>query len=817
MIGIAGSFGNDRTALLPEDFATSRRKKTRSQAGRDAGYSLRPEESAERVGAGPEVLRRALLGAVTALLVARPLVLGEDPGLTDPLSDASNLVLTFLWLATAAGWAVWRAWSRQGGWYGSLLEAGLLGLVALVTVSAVIAAPYKNPAYLIAWEWLVLLVAFSLVRQLASTPGDNQRLLAALLSSAVSLSAYAIYQYSVEMPALRDLVREHPDQFSSAMVRRVQEPNVYATFSHPNAFAGYLALLTPAVVAAVVVCFRQRWGAHPPGPGARGRGAWQTFWAAGCALVVLAGLWLTHSRGAILGLLLVAVGFVIVRTTSARLRVAFILIVVLAVAGGGFYLHQGRPGSQALRLAQASLGKRLDYWKATWAMVTDPGQPAHFWLGVGPGNFGRFYPRYMSPTAFEQVKDPHNFLLEAWATSGLFAMLLLAGTLGYFFWGVLRPGLGSGVRGLGSAEGAGFATRWEFYLGGMAGLILGFYLANLGPASAPPSTDELLVAGRVAGARSIVWFASFALFETVAWASSMRGLVATAGLAALLLNLAVSGGISFPSVAQPLWVMAALAWNSRPARPPVGLLRGWFGVVFPLPALAAVAVVYFAFFYLPTSQCKGFLHQASGYYALWVQELDPQWREVTRKGLDMTDEDLIRRRNAVNRYNLSFVEKRILPPLRKALQADPTNVYPYLQLASWTGERWKLGPNMGVREEAARFARIATQVDPEGREGYRTEYQLNMLFAEFSQVGPATAEFYNLAAKAMAQVVKRDPTDATFHYLWADVLQRAQQPVEARLQAEEALRLDALATDPSRRLTESQRRQARQWVGHSNG
>ena len=30
---------------------------------------------------GPEYLRRGLLGLVTALLVARPLVLGEDPGM----------------------------------------------------------------------------------------------------------------------------------------------------------------------------------------------------------------------------------------------------------------------------------------------------------------------------------------------------------------------------------------------------------------------------------------------------------------------------------------------------------------------------------------------------------------------------------------------------------------------------------------------------------------------------------------------------------------------------------------------------------------
>ena len=46
----------------------------------------------------------------------------------------------------------------------------------------------------------------------------------------------------------------------------------------------------------------------------------------------------------------------------------------------------------------------------------------HVWLGVGPGNFGRLYPRYMATTAVEKVQDPHNFVLELWATCGIFAV-----------------------------------------------------------------------------------------------------------------------------------------------------------------------------------------------------------------------------------------------------------------------------------------------------------------------------------------------------------------------------------------------------------
>ncbi len=42
----------------------------------------------------------------------------------------------------------------------------------------------------------------------------------------------------------------------------------------------------------------------------------------------------------------------------------------------------------------------------------------HPWLGCGPGNFQDFYTQYKLPEASEEIADPHNFLLEIWATAG---------------------------------------------------------------------------------------------------------------------------------------------------------------------------------------------------------------------------------------------------------------------------------------------------------------------------------------------------------------------------------------------------------------
>ena len=57
---------------------------------------------------GPELMRRVLLGATTALLAARMLAPGEDPGLLHDSSGAVNLILVLLWLLAAVGLAAWR-------------------------------------------------------------------------------------------------------------------------------------------------------------------------------------------------------------------------------------------------------------------------------------------------------------------------------------------------------------------------------------------------------------------------------------------------------------------------------------------------------------------------------------------------------------------------------------------------------------------------------------------------------------------------------------------------------------------------------------
>jgi hypothetical protein len=802
---------------------------------------------------------------VTALLVARPVVLGEDPGMTDELSDAGGQVLNLLWMAAGLSWAVWRLLTRKGDWYGGLVEAALLVLVVLVFASAESAARYKHPARLIAWEWVGLLLAFVVVRHLAVRPDDGHGLYAALLAGAVSLSAYAVYQSAVELPrdqkryadlaTLRqDLARQHvylDDTQLQAMYRRMQDRHAFGTFAHPNSFAGYLVLLLPGLAGAVIVCRRSPWP----------RAA-----AAGCLALGLVALWLTHSRGAMLGLALAALGAVAVarrRQLWAHKGVALATAVVLA--GAGVAAWYAGLFTAALGKGSGTAAYRLDYWRATWRMIAE-----HPWLGVGPGNFASAYTRYLPEGAAETVRDPHNFALELWATCGVFAMLALLVALGAFFVQVAKglrspsgahpltpsPSPPEGERGEKAApsgetrvtqrgqiterphsgppaspphpltpsppEPAEQPIRWELYAGGMLGLLLGFVLR------VQESVPEAIVAEAVnAGLRSVVWFAAFALFERVPWTDRGRVAALTAGVAALLLNLCVSGGIGFPSVAGPLLVCIALALAGVRPTPAAWLSRQRWFLTFPVPVLVGVALVYFVFIFFPVTSSASASRRALGYGLAFFEDMDKKDSERRIK------------------EPAAFIRNNVLGLLREAVNDDPDNARTHILLAGWYGRVYRIfaphDDDYGrlALAEAAR----AQQLDPESRAGYQAEYQLRKDFIEFmnqlkekeNQEGDKekdpkkkaeharrsalldvkAREQYRHAAAALLRYLPNDPTDPRLRYDIADALVHAGEAAKGRQQAREALRLDEGVSDGSRRLTALQRVQIRQWLGEA--
>src|SRR5262249_36962038 len=116
---------------------------------------------------GQDISRRVLLGFVTALIVARPLVPTEDPGLRAAMPHPSGLALNWLWLVAFLGWTIWRCWVKPTGARFSLIDVALLAVVAL-NLLAIRSARYKYVAWLGTWEWVVFFLAFYMVRRLAA-------------------------------------------------------------------------------------------------------------------------------------------------------------------------------------------------------------------------------------------------------------------------------------------------------------------------------------------------------------------------------------------------------------------------------------------------------------------------------------------------------------------------------------------------------------------------------------------------------------------------------------------------------------------------
>ena len=170
----------------------------------------------------------------------------------------------------------------------------------------------------------------------------------------------------------------------------------------------------------------------------------------------------------------------------------------------------------AFHAADATNPPLLDTWRATLNLIRD--RP---WLGVGEGNFSRAFPRYQGPNSGAPVTDPRNFLLEIAATCGVFTLLAVLTALGAFFvragrW-LSRPEADADDAPAASEPGERIA--WEYYIGGMCGLVLGLILRMTNGEHTP---TDILNEGGIACARCLVWLTAFVLFERVRWPARPR-------------------------------------------------------------------------------------------------------------------------------------------------------------------------------------------------------------------------------------------------------------------------------------------------------
>ncbi len=744
--------------------------------------SKQPKRPADRPSRGTaeeaatDRARPWLLAGTVALYVARPLFPSEGTA-----EQGDGLPAVMLWLALAVLWMLAAIGQRRFRLRFGRVDTAAGLLLGCIVVSSVWAAVRvtPRPAINMLWQWLALVLGFFLARQFLVSRREARAVVAVMIALAVGLSTYGLYQYGYEMPQTRAEYRADPDralrqagmwfppgspgrrQFED----RLASTEPLATFALTNSLAGLLAPWLVVLAGVAIGGQRKREAAEDDSSRRTDFLRWLPV--AACGLTIGACLVLTKSRTAYLATAL-GLGLLVLLACRQRLRfgwklptaVAVLLALVAAgaVAGGGLDLP-------VLSEAPKSLLYRLEYWQSTARIIAD-----HPLLGCGPGNFQGTYTAYKLPQASEEVADPHNFLLEVWATAGTPALLALLAVLVLFFRQTRLLEEGDGARKGDRANlceapsgplrkigpipvslPVSLDATWHVYAGAAAGFVLSVPLGQM--TAAPPllaAVGVALPAAAVAAALLVPWVRG----------GQLPTLLPAVGVAVLLVHLLASGGISFPGVAGTLWLLAALGLRNQGCRH-----ASWNVAAAGLVVVVALAAACYATAYGPVVRSQGKIRSAQ--LALEDGKFD-----------------------------------RAEQLLEAAANDDAWAAEPRQQLSAIALARWK---QTGDSAALAHFeGRVAAwlRLQPLGASAWQAagEWYLEV-FSRTRQ--PEHAE---QAVALLRRAVALYPNSPIGRARLSMALQSAAQPTEARREAEEALRLDELTPHADKKLPPELRR-----------
>jgi tetratricopeptide (TPR) repeat protein len=345
-----------------------------------------------------------------------------------------------------------------------------LDLLCCVPALLVLLRRVLDRQYVLRWGWNHLVIGAFAVWALATAPWASDRFaaivgamhliaLAALLWTAAQLVrswlrvrvvagvcfglllvylAQGIYYRTVKLPEFQESFRKNEE---TIRIQRGWEPGSYTWerfklkvmagemmgFSaSPNTFAAAIVLLAVVSAGVAIQRFADR---DPP--------AWGAAVAVPLAAAVLV-VWWTNSRTALALLVLATLMLAALvalpwlrRFLAERSRTAYWIGLAAFVVGVGAIVGHGLTHGT---LFHDSLNFRWRYWVASARLIAD-----HASLGVGWNNFGPHYLAYRLPIAAEEIRDPHNMLVRAFAELGVVGGLLLIAWLARLWWELTRP------------------------------------------------------------------------------------------------------------------------------------------------------------------------------------------------------------------------------------------------------------------------------------------------------------------------------------------------------------------------------------------
>lgn len=551
------------------------------------------------------------LTAAAALLIPTTLTPAESPRWGDGLPG------TLLWLAFPAVWLLFSLGKPLRLFRLHVADGAALALFVWHSAAAVIAALEGMPRTAVnaLWLWLGLGACYFCIRQAARSPRDARLLVALMCGLAAAQSVLGCYQTLWGIPSARaefnaaqrsvTVAGLHvPDDSPVRMLfeARLGGNEPLGTFTLTNSLAGWLV---PWIVLLVwIVCDSLRTLRKAPDttaatnrrPKTTGQRSEQLPWYfnivalvrfVGLLAVLVVAMFTLIRTGSRTGLAAMCIGVGLLALPWARhewsSRVASkrLLIVGGSLVIVGAFVFAAISGGVAASMK--SLQYRFDYWKTTAAIIAD--RP---WLGCGPGQFQQAYTAAKAPPAGEEPSDPHNALLEIWATAGTPAAVAWLAFCGLVGLAVFRA-----ERRAHPTCPNGRAPRHEFGKSARR--------SNRDPAHTPRgfrSAAIEFVRGLAPGVAALMvgyvvfvpvaWMTRAVLSTGLVWASLPAALVCLGLLGhwvqhgrlpiwvvavawvALIINLSASGGIGFPGVAAVFWVLAAICLNHSQAESPIG-------------------------------------------------------------------------------------------------------------------------------------------------------------------------------------------------------------------------------------------------------
>ncbi len=732
-----------------------------------------------------EALRRIALGLAGMLFVSRAYFPSEDA------DSGSGLVWVLAMLATSAIAIASYLFTGTFRVRWSWADAAVLALMLLVGASASHAAERRS-AITMAWEWGALGLLYFMVRNLPRTRAESATLAGAVVATAVAVSAYGLYQIPVEFAQLRDLYIRNPQQVlqqlgiepgtpaeANLADRLLHSNEPFSTFALANSLAGFLVGPMALGFAVALENLTRREG--------RGSRLVAFALAAVPGLVMLTCLVLTKSRSADIGLFvaLLVLAYRARRAVPARLiaisGVGLAVLVVGLVAGG---VATKQLDIQVITEAPKSLRYRWEYWVGAWGVITDapspegiaagafgpdgakPGSHSTFWSGLGPANFAGPYLGHKLPQASEEIQDPHNMVLEVWATAGVIAVVALLAAIGIGLREILGPSRDQVDATIDDKSDS--PSAWLLGAAGL-GWIAVWTLGKLNPMLPGDSLARWLILGAAWGAA--------AMLGAPLW---RRLPIPAAGLGvavlALAINLLAAGGIGMPSVAMSLWVLLALGLNLRDDRA-CGRLR----IVGGLGPTALLAVAWAAL--------------AGTFFGAVM----PFWKSEAERAVG--DAAMASRPPAFEIAREAY---------KRSIEADHYNVRPWISLADLEFAYWH-SPEVAARKQSL-WTRVLIAMDDALDSKWRNPNNLGLRRRQAAYARailsemPDNAKPFELLSlrstivKATRRAASIYPTNATLRGELAQASAEIGMFVDAASEGKRALQLDELTPHADKKL-----------------